>query len=556
MFISYRILTMSSNRIAWKILLMLSSLLAMWVFFMASGNFSKFGPTIKLPISVHQQNISKKLLSIDVPLTTAMAPTEIKKKTNKIISQLDQLIPHRSFSHMNTTTSAAHSVATIFNPKTTYCRGDQLDILLEMRDFWGQRKEYGGDFLRARISSPKLKAGASGKVTDFNNGTYLVSFTLFWVGRVSVSLLLIHPSEGVSALWKARNRGYDKVIFTGQFANGTSQVFTECGLVLKTSAELCQYLDHRDQEAFYCVRPPNVSCNALTHMKSRNSEVSYLSIKEKTLFQRSNVGIEIMKKFKSIVVSNCNNSEMEREKCHIGIKVPVPSGYALQGRWISASCKLTQFNAMNIINDCLKGKLIYLMGDSTLRQWILYFPNIVKTLKVFDHHGSGKFKKHVLVDVERHIHIQWKKHGHPFVTTQLFSMKDDEYVAREIDRISGDKNTAIVIALGQHFRPFPIDIFIRRAINVRRAIERLFLRSPETKVILKAENIREMYIEAERFGDFHGYIQYLIMKDIFQDLNVGVIDAWDMTIAYGTNNVHPPNHVVENQINMFLNYIC
>uniref|UniRef100_F6W8G6 NXPE C-terminal domain-containing protein n=2 Tax=Monodelphis domestica TaxID=13616 RepID=F6W8G6_MONDO len=406
------------------------------------------------------------------------------------------------------------------------------------------------------ISSPNLKAGASGRVTDFNNGTYLISFTLFWAGKVSLSVLLIHPSEGVSALWRARNRGYDKVIFTGQFANGTSPVFTECGLALATSSELCQYLDFRDQEAFYCVKPPHVSCDALTHMKTRNSKISYLSIKEKTLFQRSSVGVEVMKGFKDIEVSNCNNRETEREKCQIGMKVPVPSGYTLQGRWIPTTCSLTEFNAMNIINGCLKGKLIYLMGDSTLRQWINYFPKILKTLNFFDYHGSGKFQKHVLLDIERQIYLQWKKHGHPFVTNELYSMKEDEYVTREIDRIPGDKNTAIVITLGQHFRPFPIDILIRRAINVRRAIERLFLRSPDTKVILKTENIREMHIEAERFGDFHGYINYLILKDIFQDLNVGVIDAWDMTIAYGITNVHPPDHVVGNQIKMFLNYIC
>ncbi|XP_044522271.1 NXPE family member 1-like [Gracilinanus agilis] len=529
-----------------KILIILISAIAAWIFFIDSENFLKC-----------HWNTSRRFFSTETPLRTAIAFTEIELKTNKIINQLDQLIPYRPFSHLNTTTSAAHSVATLFNPKTTYCRGDQLDILLEARDYLGQKKKYGGDFLRTRISSPKLKAGASGRVTDFNNGTYLISFTLFWAGKVSLSLLLINPSEGVSALWRARNRGYDKVIFTGQFASGgTSSVFTECGLALNTSTELCQYLDFRDQEAFYCKKPPHVSCDALTHMKTKNSKISYLSIKEKTLFQRSNVGVEIMKRFKDIEVSNCNNRETKSDKCQIGMKVPVPSGYTLQGRWIPTSCNLTQFNAMNIINSCLKGKLVYLMGDSTLRQWIYYFPKILKTLKFFDYHGSGKLKKYVLLDIERHIHLQWKKHGHPFVTEELFSIKEDEYVTREIDKISGDKNTVIVITLGQHFRPFPIDILIRRAINIRRAIERLFLRSPDTKVILKTENIREMYIEAERFGDFHGYTNYLILKEIFQDLNVGVIDAWDMTIAYGTKNVHPPNHVVESQINMFLNYIC
>lgn len=136
------------------------------------------------------------------------------------------------------------------------------------------------------MSSPALKAGASGKVTDFNNGTYLVSFTLFWEGWVSLSIRLIHPSEGVSALWRARNQGYDRVIFTGQFASGSSHVDTDCALVLNSSAELCEYLDAQDQEAFYCVRPQHLPCAALTHMHSRSTAVSYLSRQEWRLFER------------------------------------------------------------------------------------------------------------------------------------------------------------------------------------------------------------------------------------------------------------------------------
>ncbi|KAL1781644.1 NXPE family member 2 isoform X2 [Sigmodon hispidus] len=204
----------------------------------------------------------------------------------EILEKLNQQIPPRPFNNFRTTTSAQNSRATILNPRDTYCIGDQLDVLLVAKDYFGHRKEYGGDFLRARIFSPALKAGASGKVTDFNNGTYLVSFTLFWEGLVSLSVLLIHPSEGVSALWRARNQGYDRIIFTGQFLNGTSSVFTECGLILNTHVEQCQYLDARDHEAFYCLKPPRVPCQALTHMKTKNSDVSYLSLKEKLLFRR------------------------------------------------------------------------------------------------------------------------------------------------------------------------------------------------------------------------------------------------------------------------------
>ncbi|XP_052044375.1 NXPE family member 1-like isoform X2 [Apodemus sylvaticus] len=263
----------------------------------------------------------------------------------------------------------------------------------------------------------------------------------------------------------------------------------------------------------------------------------------------------MMKHLKDIAVSQCNKSENVRKKCEIGTEISIPSGYTLRGRWVTAQCTQHLFNSSQI-NDCLKGKLIYLLGDSTVRQWIEYLPKVAKTLKPFDLHGTGRFKKHLLLDAERHTLVEWKKHSHPFITINLYSVIDDGYIPQEIDRLQGDNDTVIVITWGQHFRPFPMELFIHRAISIQKAIERLFLRSPDTKVIIKTENVREMNLDTENFGDFHGYIQYLTTKEIFKDLHVGIIDAWDMTIAFGSNIIHPPNEVIGNQIDMFLNYIC
>nr|XP_001088696.1 NXPE family member 4 [Macaca mulatta] len=544
---------MKISMINYKSLWALLFILASWIAFTVFQNSTKIWSALNLPISLHHWNNSIKSLFLKAPLIPLKPLTETELRIKEIIEKLDQQIPPRPFTHMNTTTSATHSTATILNPRDTYCRGDQLDILLEMRDHLGHRKQYGGDFLRARMSSPALMAGASGKVTDFNNGTYLVSFTLFWEGQVSLSLLLIHPSEGVSALWSARNQGYDRVIFIGQFVNGTSQVQSECGLILNTNAELCQYLDNRDQEAFYCVRPQHMPCAALTHMHSENKKVSYLSKQEKSLFERSNVGVEIMEKFNTISVSKCNKETVaKKEKCKVGMTSTIPSGHVWRNTWNPVSCSLATVK----MKECLRGKLIYLMGDSTMRQWMEYFKASINTLKSVDLHESGKLQHQLAVDLDRNINIQWQKHCYPLVGSMTYSVKEMEYLTRAIDRTGGEKNTVIVISLGQHFRPFPIDVFIRRALNVHKAIKRLLLRSPDTMVIIKTENIREMYNDAERFSDFHGYIQYLIIKDIFQDLSVSIIDAWDITIAYGTNDVHPPQHVVGNQINILLNYIC
>ncbi|XP_046493520.1 NXPE family member 4 isoform X2 [Equus quagga] len=536
-----------------KSLLVLLFILASWITFTVVQNSAKLWTALKLPISLHHWNYFTNSLCPDALLNPVVSRAETELRIKKIMEELDQLVPPRPFTHVNTTTSAAHSRATLLNPQDTYCKGDQLDILLQVRDHLGRRKEYGGDFLRARMSSPALQAGASGKVTDFNNGTYLVSFTLFWEGQVSLSLLLIHPSEGVSALWRARNQGYDKVIFTGQFASGTSHVNTDCALLLNSSAELCQYLDAQDQEAFYCVKPPQAPCAALTHMYSKNKEVSYLSEQERSLFERSNVGVEIMENFDAISVSQCNKKRVPtKKKCKFGMTSTIPSGHVWKDTWNPVSCSLAPIK----MKECLRGKFIHLMGDSTIRQWMEYFKSSINTLKSVDLHELGKFQNLLAVDLDKNINIKWQKHGYPLIGSLIYSVKDIEYLARVIDRTGGEKNTIIVISLGQHFRPFPIDVFIRRALSVHKAVQRLLLRSPDTMVIIKAENIRDMDADMERFSDFHGYIQYLVIKDIFQDLNVGIIDAWDMTIAYGTNNVHPPQSVVRNQINILLNYIC
>ncbi|KAJ7304997.1 hypothetical protein JRQ81_010746 [Phrynocephalus forsythii] len=483
--------------------------------------------------------------------------TKKEKEIKDILRKLDQLMPNVTFKDVKTTTSAKNSQAAILNHKEAYCVGDHLRVRLDAYDHLGQRKVYGGDFLRARISSPSLKAGASGLIQDLRNGSYLVDFTLPWEGNASVSLLLIHPSEAVSALWAARKKGYDKIAFTGRFLSGTSEVSAECGFHLSQSLGLCAYVDERDQEAFYCVKPKKVPCEAFVRLKSHNTAISYLTELERSLLTRSNIGMEIPHELGEIPVVLCErNNTITTKTCWMGAESPFPSGFVWQDQWHPLFCPMASFNTGDEIKTCLGGKLVYFMGDSTVRQWMENLKERGKTLIYLDAHVSGKPQKLMAIDVAENIQLYWKKHGHPYIGSNEYTVKDHTYIAQDIDKVAGDKNTVIVISLGQHFRPFPIEFFICRALHVRAAIQRLLLRSPDTRVIIKGENTREMNIDQEQFSDFHGYSQYLALKYIFQGLNVGFIDTWDMTVAFNTNHVHPPNYVIENEVNMLLNYIC
>lgn len=68
-----------------------------------------------------------------------------------------------------------------------------------------------------------------------------------------------------------------------------------------------------------------------------------------------------------------------QEKCKIGMVSPNPSGFRLRDTWRPLFCNLSSFPSTDHVNSCLKDKMIYLMGDSTLRQWFLYLVNMLKS---------------------------------------------------------------------------------------------------------------------------------------------------------------------------------
>ncbi|XP_063293140.1 NXPE family member 4-like [Pelobates fuscus] len=481
-------------------------------------------------------------------------PTKIDLMVENIFQKVDQLIPKVTLQDLNRATSGEMTEATIMNPKDKYCIGNQLHVKVQAYDYLGEMKTFGGDYLRARIYSPATNSSASGNITDFNNGTYLVNFTLFWEGNVHISILLMHPSEAVSALWRARNQGFQNIKYTGNFTSATEYVNSECNFKLDTEDEICQYVDQRDNEAFYCVKPPNFPCEALTHMNSVNRNHTYLSEAEQQLLQRSNIGVEISQMLKPVDVLSCSRAQKAHtEKCSLGTYYPIPSGYFSYNRWNPIHCKMSMFTENEILKNFLTGKKLFLIGDSTVRQYVRHFAEVLKIVDYFNHTEDEmqSWQKTLLaINLEKFIYVQWKKHTFPFVSQTFYSIKEDAYMARQIDQIGGGVNTIIVLTMGQHFRPFSFRIFIKTAINVRKAVERLFIRSPRTKVIIKEENVRDMDICMERFSDFHGHIQYLILRKIFDGLNVGFVDTLDMTVAYASHVIHPPVEVLENIISM------
>ncbi|XP_075037417.1 NXPE family member 4-like [Mixophyes fleayi] len=488
--------------------------------------------------------------------------TELQVKIDAIFDDIQMLIPNAKFTHFNRSTSGRNSKAFIVNPRKQYCVGEDFVVQLDMYDYLDKRKTYGGDFIRPRLFSPDLGASVSGTVEDFKNGSYHVHFPLYWAGKAKVSTLLFHPSEGVAALWRARHASEGVLGFQGKFEKHGKEAISKCGFKLykEQGRELCEYIDPVYEEALYCFKALNFTCESLNEMRGYDLSIPHITAAERQLFESSNIAVEIPQTFEAITVTRCDNSTITpKPKCQTGMDSPFPSGYFFNDIWNPLYCNMTVYTIGEDFTKCLQGKNLFLIGDSTLRQYMMHFTEGIKIVKYFRYHEGGWSNWAMALEAmntEKDIYVSYKRHGFPLEHPSFYYFKEDMYTSRQIDQRGGGKDTIFVITMGQHFRQFPLKIFIKRALNIRRAVERLFLRSPDTKVIIKSENTRELFSPVEMQGDFHGYIQYLILRDVFQGINVGFVDAWDMTVASANVVVHPSGHAFASILSLTFSFAC
>ncbi|KAJ8384941.1 hypothetical protein AAFF_G00196070 [Aldrovandia affinis] len=439
--------------------------------------------------------------------------------------------------------SAQHSVVRLEQPRSQYCVGDTLNVLVEMRNYGGHPKAYGGDFILARVHSPKLHASASGEVTDLLNGSYRVHFHLFWPGELQVSVLLIHSSEAVQILQRDWMLDYGKAVHKGTFINGSKNESSHCGLRLITDRPLCEYKKKEDGEYFACYQPKTLPCSSLSTMQSYTPRTK----EEPQLLARQNVGIQIQNNFPTVTVIGCAAKvHKPTEKCVAGMNSPFPGGYFYSNSWSSSFCQTRPFISEDAITRCLKGKTVYLFGDSTMRQWIEYLEKLLKGLKFIQQADPANAK--LAVDAHSNITIWWKKHAHPWISSQSVTNIKILSIPEELDSIAvgGRTDVVVVIGVGQHFRPYPPEVFIRRLLSMRRAILRLQARSPQAQVVIKLENTKELTSMMSHSSDWYGYMNNQSVRKVFEGLKVVLVDAWDMTVAANSFAIHPNNIILSN----------
>ncbi|KAM6961549.1 LOW QUALITY PROTEIN: NXPE family member 3-like [Tautogolabrus adspersus] len=460
---------------------------------------------------------------------------------------------------LNQTSDPAHSTFTILPGRGGGERhiGDQLEVMIQMYDFQGNPKKSGGDAIVARLHNRALEAGVAGRVVDHLNGSYSAVFPLLWEGSAHVEVMLVHSSEAVTVLRRLNRHHPDRVLFKSLFRSGSISATTICNVCLRqTSQPQCNYTDHRTGDPWFCYKPKKLSCDArMNHMKTGYKSI--LKAEEKKLFQR-NVNLKVF-----IPASGpANVTVLPQRKGQPGVDGGSGksglSGYYYQGVWRSLDgTKVYQFNNSSAISQCLKGKVVHLYGDSTIRQWFEYLSASLREAKEVNLNSPKQAGPYMIWDNANKIMVTYRIHGPPFRISTMPSCKES-YIANELDTLVGGANTVVVLGIWAHFSTFPFELYIRRLQSIRRAVVRLLNRAPGTLVVIRTGALQHVQLSnVISNGDWFTLQLNKVLRAMFKGLNVQLVDAWDMVLAHHLpHDLHPKPPIIKNMIDVLLSYTC
>nr|XP_008161744.1 NXPE family member 3 isoform X6 [Chrysemys picta bellii] len=455
-------------------------------------------------------------------------------------------------------TDPAHSNFVIVNSHVRFKVGDQLEVSVHMKDFQGKPKQYGGDYIQARIHSPLLKAGATGRVVDDQNGFYKIFFTLLWPGEVRVSVSLVHPSEGIQVLQRLREERPDRVYFKSLFRSGSTSETTVCNVCLPGDLPVCNFTDLYTGEPWFCYKPRKLSCASRINHAKGGYQKSLLTPSESLFFQTDvNIKVPILPSGPdSVTVEPLGFTESANLDRSQGPAV-FPLGYYYHDKWRPRTSWIRHFNKTADISECLQGKVVHFFGDSTIRQWFEYLTTFVPDLVEFNLGSPKNVGPFMSVDLKHNVLLKFRCHGPPIRFTTVFS-SELRYIANELNGIVGGRNTVIAITIWSHFSTFPVEVYIRRLRNIRRSIVLLLDRSPKTLVVIRTANVQELGPEVSLFNsDWYSFQLDTIMRKMFSGIAVFFVDAWEMSLAhYLPHNLHPQDVIIKNQIDAFLSFVC
>ena len=329
--------------------------------------------------------------------------------------------------------------------------------------------------------------------------------------------------------------------------------------------ELCNYSNPRNGEPYFCSKPPSGKCSKIVMIKtwydfpskgSHNLNKPFDIIPQlKPKFHKDSkiIGSGSLLQVRSAHNTNELVKDTSLYKTSINSFLR-PNGYSYNGHWVSLT-HAYKTKPLNEFVKCFTHKVVYILGDSTMRQ---FFNLLVEplSLNLSTSHYLPSPYHHVLRagrNQRTNTSVYYRCHGLPIRLAGPPSLS--VYMTDLINGIeTGGSNVIIIISIGIHYLEYHPAFFIHRLVGIKRALLCHISRFPETKIIVKGLNVSNN----KQFPfEWLVYRYNVLLKEIFKDVkSVKFVDLWDMTTAWPLEDYHPRNNVLFEQANLMFSTFC
>ena len=325
-------------------------------------------------------------------------------------------------------------------------------------------------------------------------------------------------------------------------------------------SDLCDYSNPRNQEPWFCIKPRSKTCTKITNLQhvggiKFNSSFDFDKLCEKHACRKAKSEFIKVKENRTYPIVKANFDGCLEKTFFNSLVSDETSGYYVDDEWQSLKCG-SSFVSLHYLENCLDNKVIYFLGDSTVRQYFSVISTMLN-LKVEGPDTTYIWQQPTYAhSTWRHnfkLHMFYRAHGPPLINPGPPYTRP--YITDSIINIpDGGKDTFVIICIGIHLYFHHPSYFIHRLKGIKRAINIHLNKFPQTNFVIKGLNVAELKKPIE----WNIYRLEMILRQIFsQTKRVAFFNCWDITTVRPlVNNFHPTTNGLNQQVGQMMRYIC
>ncbi|XP_048259424.1 NXPE family member 3-like [Haliotis rufescens] len=480
----------------------------------------------------------------------------------------EEVISYGHVSVISLCANAKKSRVSLNHAHKVYSLGEQIQVQVDLYDLYGNRKLTGGDVLRVWMENPETAASVSSRVSDHNNGSYTALLRAAWSGSATIKAFIASRKEEVVLSYMIYQQHGSLWTVLAEFRANNLTDATACsvrqGNSFKTN-EWCNFTNENNGYSWYCKKSKikQLTCDTWSHSFSANDNMSFhLNNTERSILDwplaalkqdvlQSSVRVSVGGGPKGVKLSAPSTS-CSALPAEMTWRRTSPNGYFHQNKWHSLLCTDTLPRTIDAYRQCLKGRRLWLHGDSTSRQ----FKEVLHSILRFPSHSD----RHVPVTDTDLIHkfsISYHAHELPFYHGPRHfkkSVNQAQYIM--VDRLPNTTKDIVVLNMYAHFVFVHPDVFRRHVQRLVPSVRNLLARAPNVTIAVRGPHA--FFTPMRGVLSYWGNLYTDIWHEEFASLQDKIVylDFWDLTMAKPSQNIHPNTAIVKEMVHNMMSLLC